>query len=296
MFRGIYHGATAHAPDLHAVLKRAKSVGLTGILTTSTNLHDYQENAKLIEQFSSNEVNIKTTLGVHPTSCSQVAKVNDVSHYFAQMNEFLQQRPANLIAVGECGLDYARLQWSPKELQLDFFERHFELTQTSKLPMFLHMRDCAHDFLLVLKRNRDSYYGGVVHSFTGTAEEAKEILDFTENTFIGLNGCSLREPHSIEVVKNLPIDRIMVESDAPWCEMRPTHASAPFLTDFSWLIGKAVYKEKYQESLPVRGRNEPSESRRVLHVIAKIKEISEEDLAEQIYQNTIGLFPQLKVN
>ncbi len=294
MFRGIYHGTTAHAPDLQVVLKRAKSVGMKGILSTSTHLHDYEVNSKLIEQFSSEELVIITTLGVHPTSCAQVAKENDISEYFSKIKQVFLNRPGNLAAVGECGVDYARLKWSPKSIQLDFFARHFELTQVSKLPMFLHMRECAPDFLQIMKRNRESYYGGVVHSFTGTAEEAKEILEFSEDTFIGLNGCSLREAQSIEVVKTLPIERIMIESDAPWCEMRPTHASAPFLTDFSWPIGRAVYKEKYQESLPVRGRNEPSETRRVLYVIAKLKEISEEELAEQIYQNTLRLFPHFQ--
>jgi TatD DNase family protein len=294
MFRGVYHGTTAHSPDLHTILKRATSVGLKGILSTSTNLRDYHENVKLINQLSNEEMNIKTTLGVHPTSCGQVAKEHDISQYFEKMKELLQSRPENLIAIGECGVDYARLKWSPKRLQLDIFDRHFELTQLSKLPMFLHMRECGPDFLSILKKNRESFCGGVVHSFTGTAEEAKEILEFSEDTFIGLNGCSLREANSLDVVKDLPIDRIMIESDAPWCEMRPTHASAPFLTDFSWSIGRPVYKEKYHESLPVRGRNEPSETRRVLHVMSRIKEISEEDLAEQIYQNTISLFPQLQ--
>lgn len=294
MFRGIYHGKKVHSPDLHAVLQRAKSVGIIGVLATSTNLHDYEENSKLIEQFSSESVVIKTTLGVHPTSCSQVANENSVSEYFAKMKALVQNLSENLVAVGECGLDYARLQWSPKDLQLDFFERHFELTETSKLPMFLHMRECAQDFLAVMKRNRERYHGGVVHSFTGTTEEAKEILDFSEDTFIGVNGCSLREPHSIEVVKALPIDRIMIESDAPWCEMRRTHASAPYLEGFTWSIGKAVDKEKHQESLPVRGRNEPSETRRVLHVISKIKNVPEEELAEQIFQNTRSLFQQFE--
>ena len=294
MFQGIYHGSRAHAPDMTSVLLRAKSVGLSGILATSTNLADFQENMKLIEEYSKCNVNIKTTLGVHPTSCAQVAKTNNISEYFAQMKAVFQTRPTNLIAVGECGIDYARLKWSPKELQNEFFDRHFELTEAFKLPMFLHMRECANDFMSIMRRNREKYYGGVVHSFTGTVEEAKEILEFSEDTFIGLNGCSLREPHSIEVVKSLPIERIMIESDAPWCEMRPTHASAPFLSDFSWSIGRAVNKEKYQESLPVRGRNEPSESRRVLHVISKLKNIEEEELAEIIFENTTKLFPQLE--
>lgn len=291
MFRGIYHGKAVHSPDLNVVLQRALKVGIKGILATSTNLNDYQENLKLIQEHSGSGISIKTTLGVHPTSCAQVADAHNVEDYFAQLKTVLLNRPESLVALGECGLDYARLQWSPKELQAKFFVRHFELASLSKLPMFLHMRDCCEDFLDILKRNREYFYGGVVHSFTGSLEDAKNILDFADNMYIGLNGCSLREPHSIEVVRQLPIDRIMIESDAPWCEMRPTHASAPFLSDFKWEIEKAISKEKYQQYAPVRGRNEPSETRRVLSAVSKIKGISEEELADQIHQNTINLFP-----
>lgn len=293
MFRGNYHGKAVHSADLNVVLQRALKVDIKGILATSTTVADYQENLKLIEEHSTSGIAIKTTLGVHPTSCAQVAEAHNVDGYFAQMKSILTNRPESLIAIGECGLDYARLQWSPKELQMQFFERHFELAAHSKLPMFLHMRDCCEDFLSILKQNRQSFTGGVVHSFTGSAEDAKSILEFDEKLYIGLNGCSLREPHSIDVIRQLPTDRIMIESDAPWCEMRPTHASAPYLSVFSWGIEKALAKEKYQPSAPVRGRNEPSETRRVLYAIAKIKGVSENDLANQIHQNTINLFPQL---
>ena len=65
--------------------------------------------------------------------------------------------------------------------------------------------------------------GGVVHSFTGSQEELEELLTKTP-FYIGINGCSLKTKENLEVVAKIPLDKIMLETDCPWCEVRPTHA------------------------------------------------------------------------
>ena len=97
----------------------------------------------------------------------------------------------------------------------------------------LHYRNAAADLTEILERNKDKVKaGGVVHSFDGTSEEAEKLMSL--GYYIGLNGCSLRKEENLAVVKKLPIDRILIETDAPWCEIKNTHA------------GKDHVKTKYQ--------------------------------------------------
>lgn len=306
VFKGAYNGKKCHVDDFSSILKRCSQVNLTCIMSTSTSTEDYHENIEIIREYSEKEGNPKilTTLGVHPSYCENVFKKFEkdwkkVDEYFEKMRKIFEEDPKHLNAIGECGLDYARLFRSPKETQIEFFQRHFDLLAgleaSKRPPMFLHMRDCLNDFIEILRKNRSIFPGGVVHSFTGSVDDVKELLNFSDDLYIGFNGCSLREEQGIQVAAIVPLDRIMIESDAPYCEMRATHASRPFLIDFNWSIPKALDKEKHSNDHPVRGRNEPTETRRVLRVLAKIKGIEEGDLAEIIYKNTLKLFPKCEI-
>ena len=161
VFREIYHGKSAHLNDFNSILKRCSSVDITCVMSTSTCIQDYQENSEIISEYSAKDGNPKilTTLGVHPTYSQKVFEGKEcgknwkkVDEYFDEMLKVFQERPEHLVAMGECGLDYARLFCSGKECQLEFFQRHFDLLRRmdeSKRPaMFLHMRDCKEDFLM----------------------------------------------------------------------------------------------------------------------------------------------------
>ncbi|KAL2900948.1 putative deoxyribonuclease TATDN1 [Bienertia sinuspersici] len=93
-----------------------------------------------------------------------------------------------VVAIGECGLDYDRLQFCPADVQKKYFEKQFELAHLMKLPMFLHMREAAADFCDILDRNKNRFYGGVAHSFTGSAEDCDKLLSFS-NLYIGKYTC-----------------------------------------------------------------------------------------------------------
>ena len=122
--------------------------------------------------------NCYATIGVHPCRASEpfnTDKYPTVDHYFQQIEAAIQkmQDPANrvnghLVAIGECGLDYDRLEWSSKEQQLEVFPRHFELARKYKLPMYLHNRNTGSDFYDIVEKNRHMFSTGVVHSFTGS--------------------------------------------------------------------------------------------------------------------------------
>ena len=183
------------------------------------------------------------------------------------------------VAFGEIGLDYDRLFLSPKETQLKYFEAQLDLAVELHMPLFLHSRACSEDFETLLKPRLDQLpKRGLVHSFTGTLEEMQRLVAMGFD--IGINGCSMKTNENVAVVKEVPLERLQIETDGPWCEMRASHASAKYTKDAPELPGKAVKKEKWQRGAIVKGRNESATIVHVAHVIARIKEISTEEVCE----------------
>jgi TatD DNase family protein len=119
------------------------------------------------------------------------------------------------VAFGEIGLDYDRLFMTPKDQQLKYFEAQLDVATDFQLPLFLHMRAAAEDFERLLKpRLAKLPKSGVVHSFTGSLEEMRSLVDL--GLHIGVNGCSLKTEENLSVVKEIPLDRLHVETDGPW--------------------------------------------------------------------------------
>lgn len=121
---------------------------------------------------------------------------------------------------------FHREKFCPRQVQLPFFEEQCRLAAETGLPLFLHSRAAYPDFVQILDRWLDRLPGaprrGVVHTFDGSLEQAKGLIE--RGFFLGLNGCSLKTEENLKVVKDLPIEHLMLETDAPWCEIRPTHA------------------------------------------------------------------------
>ncbi|KAJ0125068.1 family hydrolase [Diaporthe amygdali] len=147
-----------------------------------------------------------------------------------------QQQQRQLVAFGEFGLDYDRLHYCPRSLQLHSFRAQLSLAASlsPQLPLFLHSRAAHGDFVACLKaafgeRLEGLEKGGVVHSFTGTIEEMRELMDL--GLYIGLNGCSFKTAENCEVVRAVRLDRLMIETDGPWCEVRPTHEGWKYLVE-----------------------------------------------------------------
>ena len=119
------------------------------------------------------------------------------------------------VAFGEVGLDYDRLFLSSKEQQLKYFEMQLDLAEELQLPLFLHMRPACDDFIRLLEPRLSRLpRKGLVHSFTGTKQDAKKILDLGLD--IGINGCSLKSDENVEVLRSLSMDRLQIETDGPW--------------------------------------------------------------------------------
>ncbi len=115
------------------------------------------------------------------------------------MQGLIEQMGEKCVMIGECGLDYDRLDYSSKEQQLAVFPVHFELAKKYDLPMYLHNRNTGDDFFNLVRQHRHMFSTGVVHSFTGTAKELEQIIDL--DLYVGINGCSLKTAENLEVVK-----------------------------------------------------------------------------------------------
>jgi TatD DNase family protein len=149
------------------------------------------------------------TAGMHP---HHAADYSDEAHDDFQ----LLLSKDEVVAVGECGLDYFR-NFSPVTAQRYAFRRQLELAEESQLPVFLHQRDAHDDFLEILQPMMNSISRAVAHCFTGTQEELLTYIDM--DLYIGITGwiCDERRgAHLQEIVKHIPLDRLMIETDSPY--------------------------------------------------------------------------------
>ena len=173
-------------------------------------------------------------------------------------------------------------------MQLEYFIKQLDISIDIGLPLFLHSRAAAADFARILRERLDRLpKRGVVHSFTGTEDEMLELVDMGFD--IGINGCSMKTEENIAVIRRIPLERIQLETDGPWCEMRASHASAQFVkgTEEQW---KSVKKEKWMAGAMIKGRNEPCMIGKVARAVAGIRGEDVEVVTEAAWANSVKMF------
>nr|BAN21135.1 conserved hypothetical protein [Riptortus pedestris] len=280
MYKGLYHGSKKHDSDLSDVLLRSWDSGLEKLIITGGSLEESHEALQLAQTSS----NLYCTVGCHPTRCDEFEKSSDPDKYLKDLTDLVTENKEKVVAIGECGLDYDRLHFCKKEVQLKYFEKQLPLSKIHNKPLFLHCRNCFDDFYKILNDNRDKFTTGVVHSFDGPLSYANKFIEL--GLYIGINGCSLKTEENLSVVKEIPSDKIMIETDCPWCEIKPTHAGYKYIsTKFP-----SVKKEKWSKGSMIKGRNEPCTIVQVLEIIAGLKEENINKLSEQIFKNTVNVF------
>ncbi len=242
--------------DRDEVIARADGAGVTRIIITGSSLASTRAAIDLVRERSDR---FRCTAGVHPHHAIDLDE--------AQILE-LRELAADscVVAVGECGLDYFR-NYSPRDAQLSAFGRQLELAADLRKPVFLHQRDAHEDFLALLREHRSALAGGVAHCFTDGLKEAQAYLDL--DLYIGITGwiCDERRgTHLREVVRHIPADRLLIETDAPYLLPRDL-------------------KPK-----PATRRNEPMYLPQVLAAIASAREEAPEELAVRTTRNALDLF------
>ncbi len=199
---------TRSFPHPEKIIEDAHAAGIQCILTGS----EAEENERVQEFVQTHDV--YGTAGIHPHSADE-AKEEDVE----RIREILLSNP-RILAVGETGLDYDRM-YSTKENQLHYFKKLIALAEELGKPLFLHERDAAEDFISCFAGHEDICKKSVVHCFTGNKETLRALLDM--GFYIGITGwiCDERRADELrDAVSILPLDRVMLETDAPYLTPR----------------------------------------------------------------------------
>jgi TatD DNase family protein len=220
--------------DRDETIGRAVQAGVSTMIVTGTSVKESQAALLLARQ---NTHVLYSTAGVHPHN----ARFCDESAIAALRG---MGGCDQVVAIGECGLDFNR-DFSPRNQQERWFEAQVELACELRLPLFLHERDAHQRFIGILGRHRNRISNAVVHCFTGSEQELRTYLDL--DLHIGITGwiCDERRGvHLRDLIRLVPLDRLMLETDAPFLMPR---------------------------NMPVRpksGRNEPAFLTHVLHTVA----------------------------
>ena len=192
--------------DRDAVLQRARDAGVVQMMVTGASR---EHSPKALALAQAHPGFLYATAGVHPHHAVEYTEECD-----AEMRA-LHTHP-EVVAVGECGLDYFR-DFSPRPAQRRAFERQLQIAVDTGKPLFLHQRDAHDDFMAVMKNFDGKLGAAVVHCFTGSRKEMFDYLD--QDWHIGITGwlCDERRGlHLRELVPSIPANRLMIETDAPY--------------------------------------------------------------------------------
>lgn len=259
----------AYDEDRERVLARMDEQRVWGI-TIGTALG----NSRAAIEFADAHEGIWATIGLHPSHTTSDHVDPDEGeveekHVTAEDLIVLASSSKKVVAIGEAGLDFYRLpedRGDAVKKQEEVLIQHINAAKALDLPLVIHCRDALTRLAEVLDAQK--YTKGVVHSFTGTWEEAKPLLDL--GLHLAVNGIATfplrkgQDPATAinETIKRIPLDRLLVETDAPW-------------------LAPAVFRGK---------RNEPAWVEEVAKHVALVRGISLEEVAEQTTQNAIELF------
>lgn len=188
-------------PDREMLLSNLQSQGVSNVVSCGCDIETTQFNFDLAQKYDF----MYFAAGFHP-ECLEGASLEDLEI----IKKFAQNKKC--VAIGEIGLDYHWMS-STKKVQKEFFTSQIELAAALDLPVIVHDREAHGDTLDILKTTKPK---GVVHCFSGSKEMAREIIKL--GMYIGLNGVVTfnNARKSLEVVRDIPLDRLVLETDCPY--------------------------------------------------------------------------------
>ena len=236
--------------DLEEVIQRAKESGVEYIFTVGTEKKDW----KRALEISHSHPRVFAILGVHPHNAKEID-----DRTYPILKDLCRNEKVR--AYGEIGLDFFR-NHSPREVQIKRFREQIALAKELHLPIVIHDRDAHEETLEILKSEKAEVYGGIIHCFSGDYRMAKECIDM--GFYISVPGTiTFKNAGEFqEIVRNLPLESLLVETDAPFL--------AP---------------------VPFRGkRNEPGFVPYTAQKIAELKKVPFEKVAEVTTANALRVF------
>ena len=239
------------AEDRDEVIRRAVEAGVAKMLTVGIGAESSQQSINLA---AAHDV-VFAAVGIQPNYCAQ-AEPGD----WDRIVRLAQQ--LKVVALGETGLD-RHWDYSPFDLQQDYFDRHLRLSQSSGLPFIVHTRESEEDVIAMLREARkQGPLSGVMHSFVGDASTADACLEM--GLYISFAGMVTYKKSDLlrRVAATIPDDRILVETDAPYLSPHPRRGQ----------------------------RNEPAHVVHTARLLAEVRQQNFEEFARQTTQNACRLF------
>jgi TatD DNase family protein len=240
------------SPDVSGVIERAAAAGVTRILAVGTTASSSRNCLIYAAQFPG----VWSSAGIHPNHAAEAVP--------GDWDEIVRlSREPRVVALGETGLD---LYWkdTPLPLQQDYFDRHIRLSQVTGLPLVIHLRETAAEILAMLRdATQRAPFKGVMHSFTGTAEQAAQFLDLGMHiSFAGM--LTFKKSDDLRsVAASIPAEKLLVETDSPYLSPEPFRGKRP---------------------------NEPARVAHTAECLATVRGLAVEELARQTTSNALALF------
>ena len=246
------------ASDIEGTLTRAQNRGVDLFLTICTDL----SKISVVTSLAECDERIFASVGVHPHEAEKVEKDIDL---FKLLTEAAKH--PRVVGFGETGLDYYYAH-SPKDEQKKAFEAHIMAALAADLPLIVHTRDAEEDTIELLKSVGQGRVRGLIHCFTGSEKLRDQALDL--GFYISISGIiTFQKVDSLrDVVKDIPLNRLLVETDAPFLAPEP-------------------YRRK---------SNEPAYVVETAKKLAELKEVGFNQLCEQTSQNFLTLFSKVKLS
>ena len=249
---GVNLAHDSYDADRDAVIARAQAAGVVQMLITGSSLAGTQRALALAR---AHPLRLFATAGVHPHHAAELT-----AQRAAELEDLARQ--PEVVAVGECGLDYFR-DLSPRDAQRQAFHRQLELAARVGKPVFLHQRDAHADFAAIL-REHGAAWRGVAHCFTGSGEELACYLQL--GLAIGITGwiCDERRgAHLAALMPQIPAERLLLETDAPYLlprDLKPRPASRRNEPAYLRQVAAAVARAR-GESLEALARSSSAAAR-----------------------------------
>lgn len=236
--------------DRDKVLNRCFLNDIKKIVNVGINYESSIQSLSLANKYS----NIYATVGIHPLEVEAISENIIPKIYELAISN-------KVVAIGETGLDYTLPHYN-KELQKKWFKEHLNIAKNVNLPVIIHSRMANQDTLEILNQTAVLERGGVVHCFSGDLKMANEYI--SRNLFISFSGnITYDENKKIkEVIKNIDISRLLIETDSPYISPEPL---------------------RYR-------RNSPLNIKYIFEEVAKIRKMDFEELSEIVYRNSQKLF------
>ena len=237
--------------DREAAIERASAIGLRFIINISIDLESSYKSLALARQYPGF---IFSTIGIHPNYSQDSDETT-----FREIGKLAGNQ--EVVAIGEIGLDYY-YDFAPRKVQRDLLAEQLNLAYNMKKPVVLHVREAQGEMISLLEERRGKLPGGVLHSYSGSAESARQYLEM--GFYISFSGAvTFKNAEKVRrAALAVPLDRLLIETDSP-----------------------------YLSPVPHRGkRNTPALVRHVCDKLAELFEMVPEDMARITRDNALRLF------